>query len=160
MKQKLNKLGVCLTGALVLQAVSGTLWADADQPLCLTPNELHADKTRFVETQLRVATLQCRGQGHAEMQDLYNEFVRANRSYFVAARPALQRFVARARKGSLEQYVVGLANKISSASATASQFCVKANMALEMSKKVPEPASLHSLLPIRYKAPAQKCTAR
>lgn len=145
-------LGI-LTATMLTSAVS----ADADSAICMRPKELHADKTRFVETQLRIATLQCRGPDQPDMRALYNEFVRANRGHFTDAEPILRRFVSRANLGSLDHYVVKLANRISLASTAVAQFCARSSIAMEMSAKLPEPANLVSLMPVKYRQPEQSC---
>lgn len=142
-----------MTATMLASGVS----ADADSAVCMRPKELHADKTRFVETQLRIATLQCRGAEQANMRFQYNEFVRANRGHFVDAEPILRRFISRANLGNLDHYVVKLANRISLASTAVAQFCARTSMAMEMSAKLPEPAKLVSLMPVKYRQPEQSC---
>lgn len=120
-------------------------------------SEVKADQIRFVETQMRVATLQCRGGGHRDIIGLYNDFVRSKRPYFIEAEAPLRTFLARNKKGALDSYVVGLANKVSLDAGTVAQFCDRARMALRMAVKMPDPAGLISLMPVRYAQPERSC---
>ena len=119
--------------------------------------EVKADQVRFVETQMRIATLQCRGGGHRDMVSLYNDFVRAKRPYFIQAESPLRTYLDRSERGSLEKYVVNLANKVSLGASGVEKFCDKARMALNMAVKMPDPSGLLSLMPVGYRQPAKSC---
>lgn len=120
--------------------------------------EIKADQIRFVETQLRVATLQCRGGAHRDIISLYNDFVRSKRPYFIESEGPLRQFLRRSKKGGLDGYVVSVANKVSLGSTSVSQFCERAQMALQLAMKMPDPAGLITLMPVRYKQPERSCT--
>lgn len=132
--------------------------AQAEEACMQTP-EVKADQIRFVETQMRVAALQCRGGGHRDMVSLYNDFVRSKRPYFIEAEGPLRTYLARSEQGGLEGYVVQVANKVSLGASDVGQFCDKARMALGMAVKMPDPAGLLPLMPIRYRQPARSCQA-
>lgn len=125
--------------------------------LCMQSAEVKADQIRFVETQMRVATLQCRGGSHRDIVSLYNDFVRTKRPYFIEAESPLRTFLQRAKKGGLDGYVVSIANKVSLDASTVAQFCDRARMALQMAVKMPDPSGLVSLMPVRYVQPERSC---
>lgn len=126
--------------------------------VCMQAREVKADQVRFVETQLRVATLQCRGGGHRDIVGLYNDFVRAKRPYFIEAESPLRGFLKRTSKGQLDGYVTSIANKVSLQASQTTQFCDRARMALQMSVKMPDPSGLVSLMPVRYEQPVRSCS--
>lgn len=128
------------------------------QEACIQQPELKADQIRFVETQMRIATLQCRGGGHRDIIGLYNDFVRSKRPYFIEAEAPLRTFLNRTNKGGLDSYVVSVANKVSLDASTVAQFCDRARMALQMAVKMPDPAGLITLMPVRYRQPARSCS--
>lgn len=123
----------------------------------MRPEEVKADQVRFVETQLRIAALQCRGGGHRDMIGLYNEFVRSKRPYFIEAEAPLRTFLNRSNKGDLEGYVTATANRVSLNSSSVEQFCDRSRMALAMAFKMPDPAGLINLMPVQYRQPEQSC---
>ncbi len=119
--------------------------------------EVRADQIRFVETQMRIATLQCRGGGHRDMVSLYNDFVRAKRPYFIQAEAPLRTYLDRSEQGKLEDYVVDLANKVSLGASSVEKFCDKARVALNMAVKMPDPSGLLPLMPVSYRQPTRSC---
>lgn len=145
-----------LLAATMLVTVSVNTVTAAD--VCMQNREIKADQIRFVETQMRVATLQCRGGAHRDIIGLYNDFVRSKRPYFIGAEGPLREFLKRSKKGGLERYVVAVANKVSLGSSLVAQFCDRAQMALQMAVKMPDPSGLVSLMPVRYKQPGRSCT--
>lgn len=137
-----------------LMIVSGSVSA-ADT--CIQSAELKADQTRFVETQLRIATLQCVSGSNRDLTGLYNNFVREKRPYFIEAETPLRQYLKRSGMGKLSSYVVKIANRISLDSIAAPQFCDRARTAIALSAKMPDPAGLVPLMPVRYQAPARTC---
>lgn len=127
---------------------------------CMRAAEVKADQVRFVETQMRIAALQCRGGGHRDMIGLYNDFVRSKRPYFVEAEKPLRTFLNRAEKGNLESYVTATANRVSLNSGSVEQFCDRSRMALAMAFKMPDPAGLISLMPVQYRQPERNCATQ
>ncbi len=125
--------------------------------VCMQTAEVKADQIRFVETQLRVATLQCRGGNHRDIVGLYNDFVRSKRPYFIEAESPLRTFLRRTQKGGLDGYVISVANKVSLDATTVAQFCDRARMALQMAVKMPDPTGLVTLMPVRYQQPERSC---
>lgn len=125
--------------------------------ICMQNYEVKADQTRFVETQMRVATLQCVAASDRDMVRLYNAFVSAKRPYFIDAESPLRKFLKRTKRGSLDSYVVSLANRISRVSSTSTQFCERARFAMQMSAKMPNPVGLVSLMPVSYRQPGKTC---
>jgi len=151
-----------MTGIKTIMATAmlmsmGTSAISAAAP-CMQNREIKADQIRFVETQLRVATLQCRGGSHREIISLYNDFVRSKRPYFIESEGPLRQFLKRSKKGGLDGYVVSVANKVSLGSTSVAQFCDRAQMALQMAMKMPDPAGLISLMPVRYQQPERSCS--
>lgn len=145
-----------LLAATMLMSVGVNTASAADT--CMQGGEIKADQIRFVETQMRVATLQCRGGGHRNIISLYNDFVRSKRPYFIEAEAPLRRFLKRSKKGGLDGYVVSIANKVSLGSTSVAQFCDRAQMALQMAMKMPDPAGLIMLMPVRYRQPERSCS--
>jgi len=142
--------------ATMLASMSANAVMAAD--VCMQDREIKADQIRFVETQMRVATLQCRGGANREIISLYNDFVRSKRPYFIDAERPLREFLKRSKKGGLDRYVVGVANKVSLGSSSVAQFCDRAQMALQMAVKMPDPAGLLTLMPVKYRQPERSCT--
>ncbi len=145
-----------LLAATMLASMSANAVMATDA--CMENREIKADQIRFVETQMRVATLQCRGGAHRVIISLYNDFVRSKRPYFIEAEGPLRAFLKRLKKGGLEGYVVGLANKVSLGSSSVTQFCDRAQMALQMAVKMPDPSGLVTLMPVKYRQPVRSCT--
>jgi len=145
-----------LLAATMLASMSANAVVAAE--VCMQDREIKADQIRFVETQMRVATLQCRGGAHRDLISLYNDFVRSKRPYFIEAEGPLRAFLKRSDKGGLDGYVVAVANKVSLGSTSAAQFCDRAQMALQMAVKMPDPAGLVTLMPVRYRQPERSCT--
>lgn len=131
--------------------------AHAQTNQCMQPHEVKADQIRFVDTQLRIATLQCVSAGLRDMTALYNNFARAKRPYFIEATPPLKNFLKRTNRGGIDKYVVSMANRLSLTSAQQAQFCERAKLAMQMSVKMPNPAGLVTLLPILYQQPERTC---
>lgn len=142
--------------ATMLISVGANAASAADA--CMQSREVKADQIRFVETQMRVATLQCRGGSHRDIISLYNDFVRSKRPYFIESEGPLRQFLKRSKKGGLDGYVVSIANRVSLGSTSVAQFCDRAQMALQMAMKMPDPAGLITLMPVRYKQPERSCT--
>ena len=144
-----------LAAALIASqmAISGVQAADK----CIKPAEVEADKVRYIETQLKVAVLQCNNFQHAEMQYLYGEFILENRPYLVRAQKPLFSYVARAEKVSVASYIDAVADRISVESVTVNQFCGRAMLAVEFSAKAGHPVKLLNLMPVRYRRPANLC---
>lgn len=145
-----------LLAATMLVTLGSNAVSAADA--CMQNREIKADQIRFVETQMRVATLQCRGGAHRDIISLYNDFVRSKRPYFIDAEGPLREFLKRSNKGGLDGYVVSIANKVSLSSSSVAQFCDRAQMALQMAVKMPDPAGLVTLMPVRYKQPERSCS--
>ncbi len=145
-----------LLAATMLVAVSANAVSAADA--CMQNREIKADQIRFVETQMRIATLQCRGGAHRDIISLYNDFVRSKRPYFIEAEGPLREFLKRSKKGGLDGYVVAVANRVSLGSSSVAQFCDRAQMALQMAVKMPDPSGLVTLMPVRYRQPERSCT--
>ncbi len=145
-----------LLAATMLAGMSSNAVMAADA--CMQDREVKADQIRFIETQMRVATLQCRGGTHREIISLYNDFVRSKRPYFIEAEGPLREFLKRSDKGGLDSYVVGVANKVSLGSTSVAQFCDRSQMALQMAVKMPDPAGLVTLMPVKYRQPERSCT--
>ena len=127
------------------------------EEVCMQTPEVKADQVRFVETQMRVATLQCRGGGHRDMVGLYNDFVRSKRPYFIEAEGPLRTYLDRSDQGALEGYVVQMANRVSLDASGVEQFCDRARMALGMAVKMPDPSGLLPLMPVQYRQPSRSC---
>ena len=142
--------------ATMLMSVGANAASVADA--CMQTREIKADQIRFVETQMRVATLQCRGGSHRDIISLYNDFVRSKRPYFIESEGPLRQFLKRSKKGGLEGYVVSIANKVSLGSTSVAQFCDRAQMALQMAMKMPDPVGLITLMPVRYRQPERSCS--
>lgn len=145
-----------LVATTMLMTVGAQSVSAADT--CMQVREIKADQIRFVETQMRVATLQCRGGAHRDIISLYNDFVRSKRPYFIEAEGPLRRYLKRSKRGGLDGYVVSVANKVSLGSSSVAQFCDRAQMALQMAVKMPDPAGLITLMPVRYRQPERSCT--
>lgn len=124
---------------------------------CIKSGELEADQVRYIETQLRVAALQCRDQRHAEMPMLYNSFILENRPYLVRTQKPLLSYLRRTGEESVASYIVGVANRVSLESTRVSQFCGRAMLAAELSAKTADPIKLLSLMPVSYERPAKYC---
>lgn len=146
-----------LVAATMLMSVGAHTVSAADA--CMQVREIKADQIRFVETQMRIATLQCRGGAHRDIISLYNDFVRSKRPYFIEAEGPLRRFLKRFKKGGLDGYVVSVANKVSLGSTSVAQFCDRSQMALQMAVKMPDPSGLVTLMPVRYRQPERSCSA-
>jgi len=125
--------------------------------LCITPAEMRADQTRFIEVQLKVASLQCKSGSNAEISMLYNNFLKENMPYLVQSQPPLKAWLKRAKKDSVDKYMARTANKISLATSNISQFCERSRMAAEYAGKTYNPLMLLTLLPIPYEKPANIC---
>ncbi|WP_262696341.1 hypothetical protein [Kordiimonas aquimaris] len=125
----------------------------------MRPHEVKADQIRFVDTQLRIAALQCVNAGLRDMTVLYNDFARSKRPYFIEATKPLKDFLKRTKRGNIDKYVVSLANRLSLDSAQQTQFCERSRFAMQMSAKMPNPAGLITLMPIVYQQPERTCSA-
>jgi len=133
-----------------------TVWA---AEVCIHPLELEADQVRFVETQLRVAALQCRSHDAVDFTSLYGGFVKENRPYLVKSSKPLRTFLARQGQQSIDNHVVATAKRISFESAKVAQFCARAKLAAQFSAKSAHPVMLISMMPVRYQKPAMLCTS-
>lgn len=125
--------------------------------VCMRPQEVRADQIRFVDTQLRIAALQCVNAGLRDMTALYNDFARSKRPYFIEAAKPLKDFLKRTKRGNLDKYVVSMANRLSLDSAQHTQFCERSRFAMQMSAKMPNPVGLITLMPITYHQPERTC---
>lgn len=125
--------------------------------VCMQPQEVKADQIRFVDTQLRIAALQCVNAGLRDMTMLYNDFARSKRPYFIEATKPLKEFLKRTKRGSIDRYVVSMANQLSLDSAQQTKFCDRSRFAMQMSTKMPNPAGLITLMPISYQQPERTC---
>jgi len=147
--------GGLLAAALIASqlAIAGAQAADK----CMKPSEIEADKVRYIETQLRVAVLQCNDFQHADMPLLYGDFILENRPYFVRAQKPLFSYVSRAEKMSVPDYIGAVADRISVESSKVNQFCNRAMLAAEFSSKAGHPVKILNLMPVRYRQPAELC---
>lgn len=146
-----------LLAGLLAAALVTVSTAVSAQVKCIKPQELEADKVRYIETQLRVAALQCHNYKHADMPLLYNAFILENRPYLVRTQKPLKEFLARTGAGSVDNYIVEIAERVSIESANVSQFCNRAKLAAELSAKSANPLALLSLMPVSYRRPATQC---
>lgn len=124
---------------------------------CIRPLELEADKIRFVETQLKVAALQCRSYGEGDFSMLYSSFVKENRPFLVKSGKPLAAYLIRAGAGSVKGHMVEVAKRVSYESTKVSQFCNRARLAAQFSAKSAHPVMLVAMLPVRYESPATQC---
>jgi len=124
---------------------------------CIKPAEVEADKIRYIETQLKVAVLQCNDFQYAEMPYLYNAFIMENRPYLVRTQKPLQSYLARSERDSIANYIGTVANRISVESSNVNQFCGRAMLAVEFSAKAGHPVKLLNLMPVQYRRPAELC---
>ncbi len=124
---------------------------------CIRASEIEADKVRFVETQLKVAALQCRSYDEINFSMLYSSFIKENRPYLVKSSKPLATYLARVGGGSVRGHVEGVAKRVSFESTKVSQFCNRARLAAQFSAKSGHPAMLVSMLPVRYEVPAMQC---
>ncbi|MEX0298994.1 MAG: hypothetical protein AB3N28_07975 [Kordiimonas sp.] len=124
---------------------------------CIHATEIEADKIRFVETQLKVAALQCRSYDEVDFSMLYSSFIKENRPYLVKSSKPLATYLARVGGGSVQRHVDGVAKRVSFESTKVSQFCNRARLAAQFSAKSGHPAMLVSMLPVRYETPAMQC---
>jgi len=127
---------------------------------CIYPNELEADQVRYVETQLRVAVLQCKGHRHADLPLLYNSFILENRPYLVRTRDVLNRYLLRVGAAPVSTYISGVADYVSLESTKVSQFCSRAKFAAELSAKSPHPLTLLALMPVKYQRSVKQCETK
>ena len=127
---------------------------------CIKPIEVEADQVRYIETQLRVAALQCKDHKHADLPLLYNAFILENRPYLVRTQKPLTSFLKRSGQPSVDTYITSVANRISIASSKVSQFCRRVKLAAELSAKTADPVKLLGLMPVEYQRPAAYCRKR
>lgn len=146
------RLGKALTIAMLLSG-QASLAAEA----CISATEIEADKIRFVETQLKVAALQCRSYDDVDFSMLYSSFVKENRPFLVKSTRPLAKYLERAGAGSVEGHMSDVAKRVSFESARVSQFCNRARLAAQFSAKSAHPVMLVSMLPVRYERPAMQC---
>jgi len=133
--------------------LSGALAADK----CIKTAEVEADKVRYIETQLKVAKLQCYDNEHAELSLLYNAFILEKRPYLVRSQKPLLTYLQRTEKKSVASYIADIADRVSVESTNVSQFCTRAMLAAEFSAKAGHPVKILGLMPIAYKRPAALC---
>ncbi len=124
---------------------------------CIRSLELEADKVRFVETQLKVAALQCRSNGEADFSMLYSSFVKENRPFLVKSAKPLAAYLSRTGAGSVQGHMSEVAKRVSYESTKVSQFCNRARLAAQFSAKSAHPVMLITMLPVRYERPAMQC---
>ncbi|TNE63088.1 MAG: hypothetical protein EP335_10585 [Alphaproteobacteria bacterium] len=147
----IRQLAICaVSAALFTQGVTA-----AD--VCMRPDELAADQTRFVETQLRVAAQQCQSGKNIDLPDLYLSFVLEKRPYLAQAEEPLNNYLERKGDAGLKSYLAGMADRVSLESARVTGFCTKSRLAAEVAVKSADPAKLLSLLPVTYERPAILC---
>lgn len=139
--------------AIALVSGQASLAAEA----CMRSAEVEADKVRFIETQLKVASLQCKNRGNTDFSKLYSSFVKEKRPFLVESTKQLARYLKRAGDASIQQYVALKAKRISMESARVSQFCDKAKLAAYYSAKSSDPVTLIPILPVRYERPVRQC---
>jgi len=124
---------------------------------CIKPKEVEADQVRYIETQLRVAALQCKDHRHADLPLLYNAFILENRPYLVRTQKPLISFLKRSGQPSVDTYIMSVANRVSIESSKVSQFCRRVKLAAELSAKTAHPIKLLGLMPVEYRRPAAYC---
>ena len=154
------KSRLCGVVAALLVLSQGVTAQEVAKEKCMKPDEVEADQVRYIETQLRVAALQCRDYRHADLPILYNSFILENRPYLVKTQKPLSTYVKRAGAGSLDGYIVGVANKVSMESSKVSQFCSRAMLAAELAAKTGHPIKLPNLMPVAYERPAAFCKSK
>ncbi|MBL4835939.1 MAG: hypothetical protein JKY34_00055 [Kordiimonadaceae bacterium] len=148
-------MGKIYTAAILAVSLSSVTVAATEE--CIRSAEVEADRIRFVETHLKVATLQCTGYEHKAFASLYGNFVKENRPYLVQSSKSLNTYLKRAGKLPLSSHLAVVANRVSMASRTVSQFCGKSRLAAQYAAKSSHPAMLLALLPVRYEKPATMC---
>jgi hypothetical protein len=146
-----------LIAALLIMSNLGVSGAAVAEKKCIKERELEADQVRYIETQLRVAALQCKNYRHADIPLLYNDFILENRPYLVRTQKPLKEYLARAGTPSVETYIVSVANRVSMESIKVNQFCNRAKLAAALSSKTANPLTLLSLMPVTYRRPAAYC---
>ena len=124
---------------------------------CIQSSEIEADQIRFVETQLKVASLQCRSFENADLATLYSAFVKENRPYLVRSTRPIKTYLERSGNISVAGHMSEMARRVSFESKKVSQFCNRARLAAQYSAKSPHPSMLLGMLPIRYERPAEMC---
>lgn len=144
--------------ALLVGATVSVSTAAANEVKCIKQRELEADQVRYIETQLKVAALQCHNYKHADMPLLYNAFILENRPYLVRTQKPLKAFLTRLGRSSVDKYMIEVAERVSIESANVSQFCNRAKLAAELSAKSANPLALLALMPVSYRSPAQYCS--
>tara|TARA_R100001163_G_C4929986_1_gene106349 strand:+ start:148 stop:603 length:456 start_codon:yes stop_codon:yes gene_type:complete len=146
----------CIGKALV---ISGLLVGQTSfaAEACIRAGELEADKIRFVETQLKVAALQCRSFADVDYSMLYSSFVKENRPFLVRSSKPLASYLKRVGEGSLAVHMSEVAKRVSYESTKVSQFCNRARLAAQFSAKSAHPVMLIAMLPVRYERPAMQC---
>ena len=141
--------------ALMVSQLMGAGAQAADK--CIKPGEVEADKVRYIETQLKVAALQCNDYRHADIPLLYKAFILENRPYLVRAQKPLLSYLKRSEQVSVASYIGGVANRVSVESTRVNQFCSRAMLAAEFSAKAGHPLKLLALMPVPYRQPADFC---
>ncbi len=148
---------------------------------CIKSKEVIADKMRFIETQLRVAVLQCKSVKNADLPLLYNDFIRENRPFLVRTQAPLLAYLKRGGKQPqlvepktaakvralltpqelLDNYIHYVSKRVSSKSISVPQFCERAQEAAEtLVKATTYPISILDMLPVTYRRPADYCKTR
>jgi len=128
---------------------------------CIKPNEVEADQIRYIETQLKVAALQCKGHQYVNMPLFYNDFLLENRPYLVRTQKPLQAYLKRVGEGeTISTYMDSIATRVSIESVEVSQFCNRAMLAAGFSAKTAHPVKLLGLMPVEYRRPAAYCRVR
>ncbi|MBV1900367.1 MAG: hypothetical protein KUG56_01715, partial [Kordiimonadaceae bacterium] len=128
-----------------ISMISGAVAATEE---CIRSAEVEADRIRFVETHLKVATLQCTGYEHNDFVSLYGNFVKENRPHLVQSSRALNVYLKRVGKLPLSHHLTLVATRVSMESRTISQFCDRSQLAAQYAAKSSHPAMLLGLLPV------------
>lgn len=148
--------GACIAGVI---GASPVLADDS----CIKPNELEADKMRFVQTQMMVAALQCRtnadeaGGAGGAMPRIYNSYIKANRNHLLESERHLMSYIQREKRGTFTRYLTEVANRVSLASLDTPDFCDKMTKAGEKALRMDNPLKALQVLPVAYEEPTQIC---
>ncbi|TNE63086.1 MAG: hypothetical protein EP335_10575 [Alphaproteobacteria bacterium] len=126
-------------------------------PTCMQPAEMAADQVRYVQVQLNVAALLCRGTQNAEFPALYNAYVTFNQRYLVEGVPHIQHLAAR-KNVTIDTYLTKAFNRVSFESIYTQDFCARTLAAAKQAHLSPDPLDILPLLPVAYVAPERTCT--
>lgn len=123
---------------------------------CMTAAELKADQIRFVDLQLRLAALQCRG-GRSSLTNDYNHFVLKHRDLIKVSRKPVEGYLLRRTRLSMDRYVTQQSNLISLNSLEQSGFCENAKASARIAIQLDEPRYVLDMLPVSYQSPEPLC---